>query len=304
MWHNREMAFDFIKVIRFTLMLAVLLAACASPPEAGAVRIAEVDGMRQVYVPAGTFEMGFALGPTDEAPVHAITLDAFWIDQTEVTNAQFAAFVADTGHITSAETNGGAQVTSPGFWSYVNGADWRHPLGPTDSIAGLDNYPVVQVSWADAATYCAWAGRRLPTEAEWEYAARGLVIRRFPWGDDKVSGELLNMADATNGGHIADLTVDDGYAFAAPVGSFPAGASPFGVLDMAGNVWEWVYDLYQTDYYRVSPEANPQGPETGEHHVLRGGSWNEVSAELRTSSRHFLDDPAYNDVGFRCVSEQ
>jgi formylglycine-generating enzyme required for sulfatase activity len=248
--------------------------------------------------------MGFALGPTDESPVHLVELKGFWIDQTEITNAQFAQFVAQTGHVTTAEQLGGSQVTRPGTWAYTPGADWQHPHGPADSIDGKEDYPVVQVSWEDAGAYCAWAGRRLPTEAEWEYAARGLTIRRFPWGDDRVADGLLNMADVTNNGHIADLTVNDGYQFSAPVGSFPAGASPFGVLDMAGNVWEWVSDFYQIDYYKMSPAKDPRGPAAGDHHVIRGGSWNEISAELRTANRHVLQDHAYNDLGFRCLSDK
>ncbi|MGF3501312.1 MAG: formylglycine-generating enzyme family protein, partial [Candidatus Bathyarchaeia archaeon] len=189
--------------------------------------------------------------------------EAYWIDRTEVTVAQFRAFVGATGYETTAEAEGWGYVyvASSGKWERVRGADWEQPYGP-GAAAAEDDHPVVQVSWYDAAAYCAWAGGRLPSEAEWEKAARGTAGRIYPWGNT-FDGRKLNYCDANCVYSWRDTAVDDGYASTAPVGSYPGGASPYGALDMAGNVWEWVADWYDRTYYASSPGSNPAGPDWG-----------------------------------------
>jgi formylglycine-generating enzyme required for sulfatase activity len=157
------------------------------------------------------------------------------------------------------------------------------------------------MSWSDAAAYCAWAERRLPTEAEWEKAARGANARPYPWGDAQASGDLLNYADRNMPVPWADEAEDDGYVFFAPVGSYPAGASPYGALDMAGNAWEWVADFIDNNYYARSPYADPTGPESGSEHVLRGGSWWTGARDVRTAARGEAADFPYDVYGFRCA---
>ncbi|MBM4422551.1 MAG: formylglycine-generating enzyme family protein, partial [Chloroflexi bacterium] len=269
----------------------------------GATRIAEKDGMVMVYVPAGTFEMGSNEGDSDEQPVHAVTLDAFWIDQTEVTSAMFRIFVEATGYETDAEKAGWSYVFNPSSasWEQTNGADWAHPRGPSSGLSGLEKHPVINVSWNDATAYCEWADRRLPTEAEWEKAARGDDGRKYPWGNGNVAGNLLDFADSNLNVDWADKTVDDGYQFTAPVGSYPDGASPYGALDIAGNVWEWVNDWYSENYYNTSPTENPPGPSSGDYRVLRGGSWYNEARNVRASGRlRFFPDFGGYDLGFRC----
>lgn len=187
-----------------------------------------------VYVPSGEFWMGSGEADSDassdEKPRHQVYLDAYWIDQTEVTNAMFAKFAEETDHQTDAEKDGWAYVWTGKFWEKVNGADWQHPRGPDSNLNGLEAHPVVQVSWSDADAYCRWAERELPTEAEWEKAARGTDGRKYPWGDSAPTSSLLNFNN-----NVGDTTA---------VGSYPDGASPYDALDMAGNVWEWVADWY------------------------------------------------------------
>jgi serine/threonine-protein kinase len=250
--------------------------------------------MVQVYVPAGEFLMGSTSADLDrvlemcahcqhdwfhnEMPRRTVYLDAFWIDQTEVTNAMFAKFVAQTGYETDAEKEGAGIVLDlfARDWKLTQGADWQHPRGPTTDIQGLDDHPVVQVNWNDATAYCEWAGRRLPTEAEWEKAARGTDGRTYPWGNQPPAENLLNFADGNLNVPMADRGEDDGYPFTAPVGSYPDGASPYGVLDMSGNVWERVDDWY-SDTYDSSPARNPTGPPSGDWRIIRGSSWSRAA---------------------------
>jgi formylglycine-generating enzyme required for sulfatase activity len=157
------------------------------------------------------------------------------------------------------------------------------------------------MSWSDALAYCAWAGRRLPTEAEWEKAARGVDGRAFPWGDEPAAGHLLNYADQHLPVPWAAAEVDDGYRFFAPVGRYPAGASPYGALDLAGNAWEWVADFFDDRYYARSPYADPAGPETGVERVLRGGSWWTSARDARAAVRGEASDFPYDIYGFRCA---
>lgn len=213
----------------------VIMASCGPAP---GTKVSEIDGMVLVYVPEGEFEMGSEDGMRHESPVHRVFLDAFWIDQTEVTNEMFSIFVDGTGYETLAEDLGWSKLFK-GDRKYirVTGADLAHPQGPDSNIQGLEDHPVVHVSWDDASAYCEWAGRRLPTEAEREKAARGTDGAAYPWGNGDVSGNLLNFADSNLGLNEADNSVDDGYQLTAPVGNYPQGASPYGALDMAGNVW-------------------------------------------------------------------
>jgi formylglycine-generating enzyme required for sulfatase activity len=269
-------------------------------PLAVETRIRPQDEAVMVFVPAGEFLMGSTgFANPNEKPQHTVSLDAFWIDRTEVTVAQFRRFVGQTGYRTRAEEQGRAfaWVESAMEWQEVEGADWLHPFGPQSSAE--DTHPVVQVAWADAEAYCAWAGGSLPAEAQWEKAARGADGRSYPWGN-VFDGTLVNYCDASCPG--GDQVFNDGYRFTAPVGSYPDGASPYGALDMSGNVWEWTADYYGAGYYAVSPAQNPTGPESGQYRVLRGGSWNHDRSGMRTAFR--LDSPpgmSVDNFGFRCV---
>lgn len=278
-------------------------------PDVDGSRISEKDGMRMLLVPEGEFLMG-SLNEEAEAgesqkPQRSVFLDPFWIDQTEVTNAQFARFVQEMGYMTYAEQKGTAYVyEGEGKWNEVAGANWQYPRGPACEHDNFEALPVVQVSWDDAKAYCEWAGRRLPSEAEWEKAARGTDGRTYPWGNDAPTGNLLNVCDKNCPLEWADGNTDDSYEFTAPVGSYHAGASPYGALDMSGNVWEWVADWYGEDYYKTSPLSNPLGPESGNDRVLRGNSWSNGISSVRTALRH-NDPPAdpNDERGFRCASD-
>jgi|CXWK01.1.fsa_nt_gi serine/threonine-protein kinase len=252
-------------------------------PQAGDIHIVDRGGVavEQVFVPAGSFMMGSEDG-SDEQPVHEVTLDAFWIDRTEVTNAQYAACVDDG----ACDPPGNSSSDTRG--SYYGNPEYA-------------DYPVIHVSWDDAAAYAAWAGGRLPTEAEWEYAARGPESLEYPWGNT-FDGERLNFCDANCPFDPRNSSWDDGHADTAPAGSYPEGASWAGALDMAGNVWEWTNDWYDSDYYTRSPGNNPTGPETGQYRALRGGSWGSFGQNSRAAVR-LIDIPVirYNLIGFRVV---
>jgi formylglycine-generating enzyme required for sulfatase activity len=243
------------------------------------------DGMTLLYVPAGEFMMGSDSGDAEEKPVHTVYLDAFWIDKTDVTNAMFAKFMGETGHVTDAEKAGKSWVYQGGDFKEVDGADWSHPLGPSSGISGIMSHPVVHVSWNDAQAYCSWANRRLPTEAEWEKAARGKDAFIYPWGSASPNNDLLNYNSA-----VEDTT---------EVGKYPAGASPYGALDMAGNVWEWVDGWY--DAYPGNTESNSSYGTT--YRVVRGGSWFAKDYYVRSTVRRKAEQTyTAGTVGFRCVS--
>ncbi|HUV88645.1 MAG TPA: SUMF1/EgtB/PvdO family nonheme iron enzyme [Anaerolineae bacterium] len=260
-------------------------------------RVWEADGAEMVFVPAGEFIMGSEELGDDERPAHRVYLDGFWIDRYEVTNEQFSRFVAATGYQTEAEQRGWGWVWQGLDWQKVEGADWRHSHGPADSLEGKVDRPVVLVSWKDALVYCQWAGKQLPTEAQWEKAVRGPVTgpgggRRYAWGDEFESGKT-NTEESQRGDTV-------------PVGSFsPQGDSPYGAADMTGNVWEWVADWYGSDYYAQSPPANPPGPANGTYKILRGGAWPFSEVYARAAFRYSVKpDYTYDFAGFRCVSPQ
>lgn len=306
-----------------------------------------------VWVPGGEFSMGAQDPPgmddvgmkatLDSRPIHRVYVDGFFMDKTDVTNAQFAKFVEATQYVTVAERKpraedypgappenlvAGSVVFSPPdhpvalnnyfqWWSYVPGADWRHPLGPKSSIAGKGNYPVVQIAYEDAEAYAMWAGKRLPTEAEWEFAARGgLTGKPYVWGDEfRPHGKW--MANTHEGTFPAKDTGADGYAGIAPVAQFPANG--YGLFDMAGNVWQWTSDWYRPDYYkRLSADGvarNPQGPESAydpsepghQKKVHRGGSFlctDQYCSRYMVGTRGKGDvDTGTNHLGFRCVMD-
>jgi len=312
---------------------------------------AEATNEGMVAIPAGTFWMGAddEQARPDEYPKHRVFVDAFWMDATEVTNAQFARFVAATGYVTTAERKpdweqlraqlppgtprppaeslvasslvfkAPAQVVSlhdyGQWWHWVAGADWRHPEGPASSLAGRENHPVVQVSWEDAAAYAAWAGKRLPTEAEWEWAARGgRPDAMYPWGLEPVDAGTPR-ANTWQGRFPVTNTRRDGYERTSPVKTYPPNG--FGLYDMAGNVWEWCSDWYRPDYYqtlaRRGTARNPPGPAqshdpddpTIPKRVQRGGSYlchNTYCSSYRSAARmKSSPDTGLSHAGFRCV---
>jgi sulfatase modifying factor 1 len=291
-----------------------------------------------VWIPGGTFMMGSEKGQSDEKPVHQVTVDGFWIDKTEVTNEEFEKFAAATGYKTIAERKpdpkdypgvpldklvAGSIVFTPPpgddvplenhfiWWSYGVGASWRQPQGEGSSIKGLEKHPVVHISWIDARAYCDWAGKRLPTEAEWEFAARGgLEKKEFGWGDElKPNGKWL--ANIWQGKFPNQNSTEDGFKLTAPVGSYPPNG--YGLFDMAGNVWEWCADWYLPDYYEKSSASNPQGPDTSydpnepgvAKRVQRGGSYlctDLYCGAYRPSTRMKTSpDTGLAHSGFRCV---
>ena len=252
------------------------------------------DGAEMLLVPAGEFPMGSDQAEidalqrdlsrfppqvrerlTDQFPKHQVYVDAFYIDTYEVTNDLYKKFVQTTGR------------TAPRFWS--------------DAKFNAPTQPVIGVSWRDAEAYCTWAAKRLPTEAEWEKAARGREGRLYPWGDT-FDSTRLNHCDSRCRFDWKDNGVDDGYATTAPVGSYEAGKSPYGLYDMAGNVWEWVADWYAEDYYQHSPSRNPTGPATGRRKTVRGGGWFVPGPANRTTTRQNFEQYYWGDnIGLRCA---
>jgi formylglycine-generating enzyme required for sulfatase activity len=310
-----------------------------------------VDGM--VWIPRGEFSMG-NVNPAsmedggkemmnDARPIHRVSVNGFFMDATEVTNAEFAAFVNATGYITVAERTptaeefpgappemlvAGSVVFTPTatqdlsnyleWWRYVKGANWKHPFGPGSDIKGKDNYPVVHVSWEDAAAYAKWAGKRLPTEAEWEFAARGgKAGEMYTWGNQlKPNGKW--MANIYEGVFPSKDEGLDGYAGIAPVKQFSS--NPYGLYDMAGNVWEWCNDWYRPDYYQTlagesAVSKNPQGPSGSydpsepdqQKKVQRGGSFlctDQYCTRYMVGTRGKGElSSGSNHVGFRCVKD-
>ena len=268
----------------FGCLFAGLTIVLAADGIAGQAR----DALRAdlVEIPGGTFTMGDPAGEPDEKPVEA-HVAPFRLMRHEVDNRLFAAFVAESGHRTDAERRGFGYVWDP-RWRRVAGAQWRHPEGPDDTVVAREDHPVTQVSARDAAAFCAFYGLRLPTEQEWEFAARGAGGRRYPWGNDAPEEGGRRRA---NFGTVPCCAPDaaDGYERTAPVGVYPSGASPFGMLDMAGNVWEWTSSRF---------------PGRPSEVVLRGGGWGNNPYCLRVSYRHGNPpDIGLDMVGFRCAVE-
>ena len=315
------------------------------------IKQGNTDHEGMVWVEAGTFNMGAVdkEGRRDEYPAHQVKLNGFWIDEHEVTNAQFAAFVKATNYVTVAEQKPdwnelkkqlpagtpkppeevlvAASLTfSPPaqpvrlndasqWWNWTAGANWRHPQGPESDIEGKENHPVIHVAWEDAAAYARWAGKRLPTEAEWEFAARGgLRDKTYPWGDEMVeSGKP--KANTWQGVFPLSDKKWDGFGSTSPVKSFEPNG--YGLYDMAGNVWEWTSDWYTENYYETLSgklAVNPQGPSksfdpnepTVPKKVIRGGSFMchdsyckgyRVTSRMKSSA-----DSGLENTGFRCVS--
>ncbi len=281
-------------IIQFpTPSIAVIPSPGFSPtPGSGVSNISKIDGMLQFYVPAGEFMMGSnSSNFPDERPEHKILLDAFWIDHTEVTNAMFAAFVTESGYVGELEEQGVGWLFTGNGWEDYSGKGWRNPLGPNTTVTGRDGYPVVQVTWNDAAAYCNWAGRRLPTEAEWEKAARGPDGNIYPWGSSDPNDQYANY-----GNNVGDLSNVNRYE--------KLNISFYGAMDMAGNVYEWVADWYGETYYQSSPSSNPIGPENGKYKVIRGGSWQLESFRLSGFERE-VSQPGYgnSNIGIRCAQD-
>lgn len=259
--------------------------------------------------------------PADgEGPVHPVTLRPFWIDPVAVTNARFRTFIDETGYETAAQSFGWsfvfggllpddfpdtAGVAAAPWWRQVFGADWSHPEGPHSGVDGREEHPVVHVSWDDAKAFCAWAGLRLPTEAEWEYAARGgLEQQHFPWGSD-LEPEGVHRMNVWQGRFPAENSVADGWYGTAPVDVYPPNG--FGLHNTTGNVWEWCSDWFAPEYYASSPSNDPAGPEVGTHRAMRGGSYlchdsycNRYRVDARSGN---TPDASTGNLGFRCARD-
>jgi sulfatase modifying factor 1 len=260
---------------------------------------------QMVLVKGGEFQMGTDDGMPNESPPHLVRVKSFWIDTHEVTVAEFAEFVAATGYKTEAEQFGWSVVfnVNEGAWQKVDGANWRHPDGPNSEAA--QDEPVTQVSWNDAAAFAKYYGKRLPTEAEWEYAARGgLVGKTYTWGDE-LRPQGKPVANWWQGHFPTRDTGEDGFRGRAPVGTFAP--NDYGLFDMAGNVWEWCADWYDAGAYtfRKAVADNPTGPAEGKERVIRGGSWmcsENFCSNYRVAARsHATPDSGLNNLGFRCV---
>ncbi|MCI0684626.1 MAG: formylglycine-generating enzyme family protein [Gemmataceae bacterium] len=325
-----------------------------TPPKLNAATPPGEAPAGMVWVPGGEFWMGanedvFAENDSpddlygDARDVHKVYVDGFWMDKTEVTNAQFAKFVEATGYKTVAEKDPDPEMFPDvpkdklkpfslvfrrpqhervalwapeafrQWWDVGYGACWKHPEGPASNIQGKDDHPVVHICYDDAVAYCKWAGKRLPTEAEWEFAARGGLDRKiYCWGDDqKPKGKW--MCNAWQGKFPSENTKEDGFDGVAPVASYPANG--YGLHDMPGNVWEWCADWYRADYYMDSPAKNPPGPKTGFHprekgapmRVMRGGSFlcsdNYCKRYIPAARREGETSSSGNHIGFRCVKD-
>jgi len=282
---------------------SVQTAAPTAAPVLGGSVVRPADGAVMVYVPGGEALLGSDDAEVDlalelcnkyygacerewfegEQPVHTVSLDSFWMDRTEVTNAQYRRCVEAGGCTAPASSSSDTRLSYYGDSAY-------------------DNYPVIYVSWSQASAYCQWAGARLPTEAEWEYAARGPEGRRYPWGND-YDGARLNSCDVNCEYDWADRAYWDGHADTAPVGSYPDGASWCGALDLAGNVWEWMADYFGE--YSSERQVNPTGPASGSLRVLRGDAADGTRSVSRNTARHGMSPSrTYEYTGFRCASSE
>lgn len=352
------MNYNRYKVV-YLLALTGLLAACGGnsvrqQPAADSAQALQrpPDSLnRLVLIPGGAFRMGAddEAARADEQPRHAVQVDTFWLDEHEVTNAEFAAFVAATGYVTTAERPiskeellkelppgspdpdssllqpGSLVFTPPGhavplndvsqWWSFVQGASWQHPEGPNSNITGKEQYPVVHISWDDTQAYAKWVNKRLPTEAEWEYASRGgLQDQLYPWGNEALT-QGRPKANAWNGRFPYENTRSDGFYGSGPVRSYAPNG--YQLYDMSGNVWEWCEDWYDADYYKQPAAAGhgPKGPAQGHDpedpaspkRVIRGGSFmcsDEYCSGYRVSARQKTTPTSgLSNLGFRCARD-
>ena len=313
---------------------------CCVPSKERAERLAEsrwcsearprtTNGSKEgmVRLEGGHFLMGTesdaAFTADGEGPVRRVTIDPFYIDVHPITNRQFSEFVGESGYRTEAGRFGWSfvfhkqlprekygqlvddTVAGHEWWCKVSGADWRHPEGPDSDVGEREDYPATHVSWKDAAAYCRWAGKRLPTEAEWEYAARGgLEQHMYPWGDELTPGGR-HLCNIWQGTFPEDDTAEDGYAGPCPVEAFPANG--YGIFSVTGNVWEWCSDWWDPNYHVLATGRNPVGPPPGVSKVIRGGSYlchesycNRYRLAARTSN---TPDSTTTNLGFRCVRD-
>jgi formylglycine-generating enzyme required for sulfatase activity len=346
------------RVFNILLAVAMLVACSGKKNEVNTASISPVAepgegeapaGM--VWIPGGEFTMGTNDPQSYEAerPAHRVRVDGFWMDETEVTNAQFKEFADQTGYVTTAERKpdwpelqkqlppgtprphdsvmvaGSLVFTPPPYainledysrwWKWTPGANWKHPEGPESNLEGRSDHPVVHVSYEDATAYCTWAGKRLPTEAEWEFASRGgHEGQRYSWGDE-FTPQGKFMANTFQGVFPGDNSGEDGFSSSAPVKSFPE--NDYGLYDIIGNVWEWTSDYFNVNYYaqlaRDGLTANPKGPDKtfdpmepyAIKYVTRGGSFlcaNDYCVNYRPSARQGTAfDTGISNVGFRCV---
>ena len=262
-----------------------------------------LDNHVLIYVPGSAFTMGSEDGLENERPLREIFLDGYWMAKYPVTVAQFRQFVEETSYVTDAENGEGSWLFWEGRWIIRKDGSWKNNYFEQE-----DDHPVVSVSWNDAMAFCLWLSERIgvnftiPTAAQWEKGARGTDRRKWPWGNEIPDGTRANYADINywnkyGDARSPDKTVDDGYTVTSPVGSYPAGASPYGLLDMAGNVWEWNYDVYDREYYKTMPDRNPTGPpgdgSYGQDRENRGGgSWTDRSGHLTPEGGHNLRSAA------------
>jgi len=275
-----------------------------------------------ITLPGGEFTMGsedeLAYPDDGESPLRRFSVGGFEIDAEAVSNDRFEAFVAATGYRTDAERFGWSfvfagllpddfeptqGVAHAPWWRRVEGANWHHPEGPASSLEGRGDHPVVHVSWNDASAFCSWSGTRLPTEAEWEYAARGGLERKpYPWGDELEPGGR-HMMNVWQGEFPAENTLADGYYGTAPVGSYEPNG--FGLRNMTGNVWEWVADRFDPAFRAQDAERDPEGPPTGTHRVQKGGSYlchATYCRRYRVAARQAnTPDGSAGNLGFRCT---
>jgi sulfatase modifying factor 1 len=279
-----------------------------------------------VYLPGGEFMMGTddreGFPDDGEGPVRAVTIQPFYIDPYAVTNAEFGEFIRSTGYRTEAEQFGWSFVfhlfvspetaakvkhvvqRTPWWWN-VEGADWAHPEGPDSTVEDRLDHPAIHISWNDAVAYCRWAGKRLPTEAEWEYAARGgLVQKRYPWGDLLKPGSE-HLCNIWQGKFPDKNNCSDGYAGTAPVHAFPPNG--YGLYNVSGNVWEWCGDWFSPTWHLTGTTVNPKGPQQGTNRVMRGGSYlchksycNRYRVAARSSN---TPDSSSGNMGFRCAAD-
>ena len=281
---------------------------------------------KMVYIPGGSFLMGTddkeGFPADGEGPIRKVTVNPFYMDPYAVTNKEFKAFTDETGYITDAEKFGNSfvfyqflskktaskvtqQVQQTPWWMVVEGASWKHPEGPDSKIDHRMDHPVIHVSWNDAQAYCTWAGKRLPTEAEWEFAARGgLEQKKYPWGDELTPGGI-HQCNIWQGRFPSLNKKEDGYAGTAPVQSFPPNG--YGLYNVAGNVWEWCSDWFSTNIHQRGGRKNPKGPKIGTAKVMRGGSYlchrsycNRYRVAARTAN---TPDSSTGNIGFRCVAD-